>query len=279
MPGQVVANGPVNFTDAQGRAISIPLVLLAFDADGIISAESWPPHAEYGDPLYKWLEHLQEQGFLREGESPPQLEAMIVTAKTPGAAGNTILLDIDNVRPDPADASVTIFDAVVTETNAHSGLTPETLKAVVGEAAGGGSSPGLVFVSSTGDPEMPRAGEYPLTGGGATAASDVEIPNEDESATAFTLSARSVGEAGDNTTVTIEEVDAAASTFTLVATWTDDASGLEPGELEAEFAYEITVAPPDGGALAAPAAGEYALGGGADAQGAKAASVTLIARP
>jgi hypothetical protein len=279
MPGQVVANGPISFSDAQGRAFSIPLSLLYFDANGAIQADTWPLYGDHQALLDDWLPYLQEQGLIREGEAPAPVNAMVVKAKTPGAAGNTILLNIDNVHPDPADNTVTLFDATVIETNTYIGLAPDTVKLVLGTAPGGGSKPGLVFVSSAGDPELPKVGDYPLASGGAGVSSTVDIPNVDESATALSVTARSEGAEGDRTTVTIDDVDATNTTFTLTAEWTKTVPNLEAGELAGAFDYEITVDPPAGGALAAPAAGEYALSGGADAQTAQPASVTLVANP
>lgn len=279
MPGQVVANGPIRFSDAQGRAFSIPLSLLYFNAAGTIQADKWPLFGDHEALVKNWLPYLQKQGIIQEGEAPAPVEAMVVKAKTSGAAGNTILLGIENLHPDPADNTITLFDATVTETNTYDGLAPDTVKTVVGEAAGGGSKPGLVFVSSAGDPELPKAGDYPLAGGGAGVASTVDIPNQAETATAFSVSARADGAEGDNTTVTIEDVDTAAVAFTLVAVWTKSAADLEAGELAAAFDYAIAIDPPAGGTVAVPAPGEYALSGGADAQDAKPASVTLVANP
>jgi hypothetical protein len=277
MAGRVIANGPISFTDGEGRAFAIPLSLLSFNDQGQLLYDEWP-HDEHSGLLDLWLPYWQKQGMIREGAEPPRGQAMIITAQDAGAAGNTILLDIQNVRPDPADAAITIFDATVTETNSYPGLTPESLKEVIGEEAGGGTKPGLVFVSSTGDPVLPKAGDYPLADGGADASS-VDIPTPDDSAIAFSLDARKAGAEGDNITVTISDVDEVASTFTLVAVWNKEATGLEADELEATFAFEIAVDPPASGELAAPAAGEYLLRNGSDIQSAVSASATLPAAP
>lgn len=181
MPGQVVANGPVAFSDGSGRAFSIPLSLLDFDANGAIRAERWPLYLAHQALLDVWLPYLQAQGVISEGEAAAPVEAMIITAKQAGAAGNTILLTIDNVRPNPADNTIIIFDATVTETSSYTGLTPATIKTVLGSVAGGGERPGLVFVSSAGDPQLPKEDSYPLTGGGAGAASTVDIPKDRKS--------------------------------------------------------------------------------------------------
>lgn len=275
MAAQVVANGPISFSDTDGLAFSIPLSILYVDDNGTIKADSWPPYDEYQSLIDPWLAYLQEQGLIRQGEASAPVTAMIVKAKTTGAAGNTILLEINNLHPDPADNSVTLFDVTVTENNTYSGLSPATLKAMLGTAAGGGEKPGLVFVSSAGDPEMPKAGSYPLMSGAGNTAASVEVPNADESATAFKVSARSKGAEGNRTTVTIEDVTATA--FTLVAEWTKTSANLKPGDVAGSFDYEITVDPPQDGALATPAAGDYTLNGGVDAQPAKPATVTLAA--
>jgi hypothetical protein len=202
---------------------------------------------------------------------------MLVKAKDAGATGNTIRLVTTNVRE---VAGNQVFDMTVTETDTYTGLTPATIKNVIGSSAGGGQSPGLVFVSSAGTPDLPAAvTDLPLImtspPGNATA-----IVEKTDTTMAFELSAKADDVDGENTKVTIKDVNTAAGTFTLVAVWSKTVTGLQPGGVAAatNFGYEITTAIPVGAtALAVPAPGSVTLSGGADAQGPQKASAVLAA--
>jgi hypothetical protein len=270
-----LAPDPIGFTDTSGKQIFIPTSLVYFE-DGVVkfTAPAGMTPATT-DAVGKWLAALAKDGVIAPAAAATPAPAMVISAKDAGAAGNTIQIAISNVRPKPGDATKTIFDATVTETNVHTLLTPATLKATVGDAAGGGESPGLVFVSSAGAPVQPKNGEYPLAGDPA----EVDVQKANGTAGGFELTAKAAGAEGANTKAIVSKADDAAQpgTFTLEVEWTKSVAGIEAAELQASFAYEITVAAPQGGALAAPAAGTYVLAGGAEPKEAAKAEVTIPA--
>ncbi len=269
-----LATAPIGYTDpSTSSQLSIPTSLIYFE-DG--SAKFTPPagmSASTSADITKWLAALAREGILTSDAQAPPVPAMVISAKSAGSAGNSIEVEITNVRPKPADATKTIFDITLTETNTYELLKPQTVKAVVGTAAGGGDKPGLVFVSSGGNPSQPKDGVYPMTGDPATA----DIAKADGSAGAFVLTTKAGGADAALTKVTISAATDPANpgTFTLEAVWTKAAAGIEPADLVAALGYEITVAPPDGGALAPPAAGGYALSGGGEVQAATKASASI----
>lgn len=147
---------------------------------------------------------------------------------------------------------------------------------MIGAAAGGGTRPGLVFVSSGGAPTQPANGTTPLTGGPPFTA---EL-SDGGGGTAFSVRSKSDDADAADTTVTISAADDASDpdTFTLTATWTKQATGIQATDLQTSFAYEITVAAPPSGTLLPPSPGTVALRGGSDLTGPTTASVTVSAQ-
>ena len=273
----VLANGPIGFTDS-GQQKAIPLPDLYFDASGLIKADKWPPYnsstAALKNSIDAWLQHLVRNGDLVKDTQQTPAAAMVITAKDPGAAGNSIKIVVSNVREDVANPPNKIFDVTVTETDTYTGLTPATIKDLLGTAAGGGQKPGLVFISSAAAPVLPAAGANPLS----TDPAKATINKADATPGAFDVTAKRGGVDGALTVVTIKDV--VGQTFTLVAVWTKSANGILPAAFSTQFAYEIVVsAPPGGGALLVPAPGTLVLAGGADAQGPTAASTVVPANP
>jgi hypothetical protein len=270
-----LAAGPVGFTDELGSQLSIPTALIYFEDGNAAFTAPATMSATASDAIGKWLVVLAKEGFLVADTTSPTAAAMVIEAKDPGSAGNGIQVEITNLRPKPTDASKKIVDAAVSETDEWRLLTPATLKQVVGTSATTGDQRGLVFVSSGGAPVQPQDGVYALTGDPAT----VVINKADATAGAFTVKAKAAGPDGALTTVTIEGAADAANpdTFSMTAKWTKAAPALEAAGIEPAFAYEISVDPPDGGTLAIPAPGSYPLSGGAAAQGATKATVTVPA--
>lgn len=279
MPGQVLASGPVHFTDTQCRTHMIPLSALYFDKSGAIQADLWPLYSEHKLLLESWLPYLQEHGLIREGATPAPKPAMVVTAQTTGAAGNSIQLTISNLRPDTANSKESLFDANITETHTYAGLSPSTIKAVLGTLTETGSRPGLVIIDGNDPPKMPKVGSFPLIGGGVAATASMDIPNSGDTDTAFSVRARREGEDSNLVIVTIENEDVSKSTFTLVAAWTKSVTAIKADKLKPEFDYLVTIEAPKESTLAAPAEGKYSLGGGSEGPPRQPASVILIAMP
>jgi hypothetical protein len=276
----VLGNGPIAFTEQGGQMILIPLSALILDGNAI---QANPPYNT--DEILQWLRYLVKTGSLTAGPTPAPKAAMTIQAADPGLAGNNIQVVFSNIVPDPADptnADKTTFDASITETDTYNGLSfdsasPSFIKTVLGTETVTGTKPGLVHIKDADTPSLPKAGSYPLTGGGAATKSSVQIPG-DPSGNAFQVEAKKIGQEGRNTTVTISNVDSSAKTFTLIAVWTQTVAGIKRGSLPGELQgnqYEIKVDKPAGGDFAIPAPGPIGLSGGADAR--PASNATAIA--
>jgi hypothetical protein len=122
-------------------------------------------------------------------------------------------------------------------------------------------------------PELPKAGDYTLSGDPATK----DIDKNAGAGVAFTVSAKSSGADGALTKATIKDIDSNANTFTLVATWAKTATGIQVTAVQTSFDYELTVSAPAGGKLAVPAAGTITLSGGTDAAAASSAAALIPA--
>lgn len=273
----VLANGPVTFTDDKGSQMAIPLPDLYFDATNI-KADKWPPYKDSASQAFKdsvdaWLQYLVRNGELVKDTQAVTGDAMLITAKSPGATGNSIKIVISNIRDDANVPPNKIFDVTVTETDSYSGLTPATIKDVIGTAAGTGTKPGLVFVSSAAAPALPVAGDSPLAG----APAKVKLKQADAS-TAFEVQAKDADADGANTVVTIKNI--AGQSFDMVVVWNKTKTGIKASEMQTNFGYELAVAaPPSGTTILTPAPGAIVLSGGADAQGPTKASVIVPANP
>jgi hypothetical protein len=277
---EVLGSGPIAFTDQSGKMLLIPLSALTIDGKTI---QASPPYNK--NEILQWLQYLVNIGSLTPGTAPSPKPAMVIQAADPGPAGNNIKVIFSNIVPDPGDptnADKTNFDATVTETDMYKGLSadstsPSFIKTVLGTDKAPKS--GLVHVLDTDNPSLPKAGAYSLTGGGASAKSSTQIPG-DPSGTAFNVEAKKNGQDGDDTAVTISNVDATAKTFTLTAVWTQSVTGIKLADLPGKLAgsgYEIAVNKPNGGDFAIPAPGTIGLSGGVDAVAASKASGTALA--
>jgi hypothetical protein len=290
MPSAAVGDSPVEFTDTNGNQVSIPLSALEFDANNNLTVTGWPGYTTYKAQVDPYLQYLAAAGAIRAAPvavttSKP---AMVISAADPGSAGNNLQVAFGNITPDPAnpdDATKTTFDATITEQESYKQLgvdanAPNFVKKVLGTQTITGSQPGAVHVHDADTPTLPKAGIYPLGGGGNNANSAANIPANTGGGEAFTVEARKSGGDGDATTVTIADVDTQANTFSLTTAWSQNVTGIKladlPGKLQGN-SYAISVAPPTSGSFAVPAAGKSGLLGGADAQAAQAAKTTVPA--
>jgi hypothetical protein len=288
----VTGRGPVSLVTSSGIQVSIPLTALYFDANGALQAGRWPLYNKFKTDVDPWLSYLVKNGELTPAASPPPVAAMVITAADPGPAGNNIQVTFSNITPDavdPSDPTKTKFDALVAETDSYTGLSYDSGAAnfinnvlgtaqVIGTVTAAGTQPGLVRVLDGDQPTQPNAGDVQLTGGTAMANSTVAVPGP--AGDAFHLVAKKLGGDGDETKVTIANVDAVAKTFSLTATWSATIPGITLADLPAKLAqngYEISVTDPSGGNAftTVPAAGAVKLTGGAGAQPASAARATV----
>lgn len=258
----VVAQSPVWF-NVDGTHLMIPLSAIYFDSNGVLKADRWPLFATYQTHVVPLLERLRKGGVLRPGEQAVAKPAFTATAITPGTVA-TLEVTIANVAPDATTPANSTADITVTETDLYTGLELGTMKATLGETAGAGKRPGLVFVTSAGAPSLPKTGTYPAVAAAAGDPCTITVPNDSGAGDAFELETRADGADAVLTSVEIKDTDAVAGKFTLIAKWSKTAPALAINGIGAAFAYVITVtAPPDG--FLAPGAGKVVLAGGADA--------------
>lgn len=277
---KVTAKGPIEFTDG-GKQIVLPLSAVAIDNTGKLTSQS---------PLYTgaknkaavdaWFKELLATGFVRPAPVPPPQTAMVVTAKTPGSMGNNITLTFV-VNQDGT------FNMTVAAVNTWNGLTAATIKAVVGTQPGGGTRPGLVYVSSAPAPATPDVTVPVGLGGNGPYTKDINTKN---ATLAFTLEGAQNTAGGDKTTVEVKNVQDPtdpASTFTLEAKWPvpgpvtaankTTAYLQNPNQVAADFGFVIDVAAGPTGLFLVPAAGTVQLRGGSDGPQATKASANVPA--
>jgi hypothetical protein len=263
--------GPVELVVESGQQITLPASLLVFE-DGNITA-SGPEYTANKTDADKWLGYLVDQGLLKPAETPPPPQALLITAKNAGSTGNDIRIVVTNLRQDPADSTKRIFDATLTQVDTYADLTPDGVKGVLGSSASftNGDRPGLVFVSSSSTPSLPKEGAYTPT------SFVVAVPKDSGTGEAFKLTYR-VQDSKATMNVQISDVSTDAGTFSLVATWSKAVTGIHVGELQTNFPDHVAVTAPGGGTPTEdPAPGTIVLVGGSDTATAQKASASVPA--
>ena len=287
----VTGNGPLEFTNAKGQQISIPLSALYFDPSGTLQVDSvWATASglKGGSGL---LAYVQSEGLITPAPAPSPFPAMIIKAADPGTGGNNITVQITDVSP-AADPTQTTFTIVVTEVDTYTGLTAASIERTIGSSKIQGSSlvsvttgsmPGLVQVES-GSVDIngiPDSLSDTLDGNPAT----LDVDGDGSPAIVFTLLAKKTGADGALTQVqilpdTTSPPTSGATTFTLTATWTKTVTGVNLTNLQTlaqnELGYEITVSLPASGAYSVPAAATSTLSGGTTGSPASATLSTGI---
>jgi hypothetical protein len=258
--------------------------LISFGANNVPAFSANVPAAEQTIVL-PLLNSMVAQGLVVPASGPPPAPVFTITAAEAGSQGNTISITFSNPVSNPANA----VDVTVTATQLYQGLAPTTVKSVLGITAGGGSKPGLAFVSSTGTPAMPSAGVTPFTAQGPIFAA--AIPGISPAPSAFTLESFSNNPDSQHLQAMVGAVNTAASTFNLTISWTKTVAAVplqDLTKLDTDFGFLLKFTPPASGAppagtsYALPAAGTIVLQGGADAApaqpagSASAASATAV---
>jgi uncharacterized repeat protein (TIGR02059 family) len=276
-----VCSGPIEYTDPITGALTvIPAGALTFNPNGSLAVA--PQYAAFKTP---WLDYLFSTGVIQPAPISLPAPAMNISAATPGAQGNNISVTITITQPNP-DPTLTMFSLQVQETDAWTGLTPATVMNILGTEKVVGSQPGLVHLLSTDTPTSPPAAlaATSLTGGSTQNNTFAALPIKGSgSSTVFNLQAKSVGDGGNATRISIA-VDDAAATFSITATWIQTVTGLTlgtiptllSGQSNGAVAYEILVSPPKGGVYGLPSSigSPYTLSGGID--GATPSTATAI---
>jgi hypothetical protein len=285
----VFANGPFEFTDANGNQVSIPLTGLQFDSSGNLvvattGPNAWAPWTGYsGDEkalVLGLLAQIAAQQLIIPAPAPSPKAAIVFKAADPGSAGNNVTVSI-KVTPS-ADPALAAFDITVSETETYNGLSAATIEATLGTDVKPAAAPGLVVVVSGGTnaTRLPQAGTVNLGGGAPGTPSNYTL-NDATSKPVFTLRAKKPGADGDLTKVTIANVQ--TKTFDLSMTWTKKATGVTLGTLAskaADLAYEVIIQTPPSGIYSVPAdssSSPVPLSGGADGTSATAATATIFA--
>lgn len=280
----VVGNGPFEFTDANGKQVSIPLSALQFE-NGNLEVDPSTQFAKLPDlvaivnPL---LRYLSSQQLIVPAVAPSPKPAMVITAADPGSAGNNITIQI-KVTPDASlDPTKANFNVTVTETDTYKGVSAANIEATLGSSKVAGTQPGLVRVNTVKDlTGIPAPADYPLTGGGPGTRAKVDVKDKTP-AVILTLEAKKEGSEGARAIVTISNVDNGKKTFDVKVTWTNNVKGLTLGTIQnlAAFGYEISVSPPPSGVFSVPVDTGNApipLSGGADGASPSAASAIVFA--
>lgn len=265
----VVAQSPISF-NVGGSHLMIPLSALYFNDQGKLKADRWPLYAANTATVDALLNRLSKGGVLRAGTKPATKPSFTATAVTAGTAVR-IEIEISNSLADLLTPSNSKADFKTTETQTYTGLEPAKVKERIGTAAGGGKSPGLVFVSSAAAPDLPKAGNYPMVGDPAV----VDVPKNAGAGTAFSLQSRAGGVSAALTAVEIKDVDAVGGKFTLISKWSKSSAGLAVSGLAAAIDYSVAITPPAGG-YRAPVEGKINLAGGADAVAVDAVKSSVI---
>jgi phage tail sheath gpL-like len=275
MTQAAIGDGPITFFTTQGQQITYPLSAITFEAG--VPTVTPAPAAEDADALAAWLASLVKQGRLRPQPVEPPGEAMIVTAKEDGVAGNRI-----TVKVTPAvSGDRTKVDIAITSIDRYERMTLDSLEDTLGTGAASGERPGLVRIKSVGTDD-------PVEGAAAPANPQTTPPSwiaasATAATPAFTVEARRTGTDPARVTVTVTDLDAAATpaTFTLTATWMVEAKDVTASSLPAlataaAFAVDITPSPPTG-SYKLPMPGTVSLEGGAEVKPATPARATILA--
>jgi hypothetical protein len=268
-----IGSSPFEFTDGNGKQVSIPLAALTFTA-GVLDVDvDWPPlkRGEYGgsqqdslttqQAITNFLAELTKNRIFTEPPPVAPQPALLVTAADPGIAGNNITVAITKDPDlDPAKAK---FDITVVETEVYTGLSAGTIEAVLGTETTPGSKPGLAHVlSGSVDKTLTPVDQtvtFPAGTPGVNATIDI---NDATPALVFTLEARKPGPGSAFAKAEIS--DAAGGTFTLTLTWERTLTGAKLLTDLAPLSDEITATAPAGGTFSIPAttAAPVALSGG-----------------
>jgi hypothetical protein len=260
----VVAASPIPFSSSDGKYFLIPLSTIYLDASGIVKADRWPLYATYQAIIDPLILNLRSSGVLEPGPEPPHKPAFQATAKTPGTSGIDLEIKIANVVPNKANPPASVADVTISETDTYPGIANDKLLDIIGNAANGGTRPGLVFVSSAAPTLLPSAGNYAMAAANPGDPAKADVPKNGGAGTAFTLQTRDGGPDAPSVAIQIKDVDTAQNTYTLVASWTKTQNAIAISALTAAFAYVVDIKAPPGGFLA-PAEGKTTLSGGSDA--------------
>jgi hypothetical protein len=268
-----LGGSPFEFTDANGRQVSVPLAALKFTS-GVLSIDGslWPPLAGYAPPLPAQITALLATLKTAAILSPPVVAspkpALVISAADKGVRGNNITVEIATTLAPDLDPSLATFDITIKETEVYEGLTTATIEGIVGTGATPGSKPGVAHLveGSLDNTLLPKTQTptFPAAADGVKATVDIV---DDAAKKVFTLEAEKPGPNAKFASATISAVDDVAGTFTLTLSWQHKVTGAKLPSLDTDIAPlkdEISVSPPSSGVISVPASttSPVALSGG-----------------
>ena len=248
----VQGTGPVAITSAKGAHLTVPLSAIQYDGKNVTIIWT-PPDGDMAnkDRAKYWATYLLGEGELQVHTAPataPAGPAFLIEATHPGLFSNQITVSIANVtKLNPPDMST--MNMTVSVENDYSGLTLATLGSTIGTSEGGGSEPGLIFLSSADPPtDKPVKSAAPVAMSGAPVHADMASSG----GTAFTLGG--VADIGAGTTFTVEvPADPVGDAFKLKVVWSKTVTGKTLAEHATSFASIVKITPPPSGIFGIPA--------------------------
>ena len=277
MTSTVIGNGPLTFTDSNGKQVSIPLSALQFDPSGsLVLNPKYPQDPEWQSNaglIQKLLTYLASNQLIVQPPAAALKPAIVLQASDPLGAGNKIEVDITVGAPN-TDPTLTPFTLAVTETDTYKDLTVDTIAQILGKVSGStptaGSQPGLVLVEGDGPYLLPDpVNNIPLESGATGAVSFHEF--KAGSSIALKLVAKRKGDDGNLTMVSITR-GSDPKTFGLNCTWTKSQSftlkTLPTPQAQSSYAldYVLTLNLPNSRIYSLPDSTipKYPLSGGAN---------------
>jgi hypothetical protein len=278
----VTGYGPFEFTDSNGKQVSIPLTALTLSGNQLTSSNSdWNTYLGSA-PAQRLGQYLLAAGLLSAMPSPAPFPAMVIRAANAGTAGNTITVTITvstaPASPAIADPTQLPFTLQVSETNTYTNQTAASIASTL-QAANA-----LVQVIhselTTGVPEA-------FSGSFSGSPDQISIlESGSPGATLFVLGPRTPGPNPLHISVTISPNSASPptgspETFTLTASWTAPPVIATVDELAttltsvlSQLGPEITLNKPSSGAFSLPQSGSTTLSGGTATSNASAVLYT-----
>lgn len=277
---RATGNGPFEFTNSQGKQISIPLSAIKFDSNGQpVVNSTWKSYVTT-QPGQALLAYAVKEGLLAPQPQPSPFPAMVIGAADPGSCGNniTVAVTISGVTTSPPsnDPTLTPFSLMVTETDTYTNQTASTIASTLA------SSGGLVQIVGPVNQGVPAHQSGTL--GGSPPQYSV-LGSGSPPGWVFKLGAKHNVPDASRTQVSVtpnltSPPDPGAGTFTLTVTWPKTVNGITLPTLESmiqsQLSYEITVSKPSSGAYSLPAAGSTTLAGGGTASTASAILYTSL---
>jgi hypothetical protein len=267
---QALGVSPVAFLDGNQAQQEIPLSAIYFNGS-VPSAAKWPKYAANKALIDALLAQMVSQGTLIQGTAAAAAPSLTITAATPGAPGNTIVVTFSN--PKPAATPPTI-DVQVTATEVWPQQTYQTLAAALGNSAA--TAQGMIYLNGT-------ANAVPVANSGQLGA-DFSFLFADAAADpagAFKVTATDPTADATNINVAVSfPAGAPAGQFTLTATYSNKAlaqtiAGLTTAATN-PFASVVTFSAPANAPLPAPGAVTLIGGAAPSSTPAAAAAATVF---